>query len=69
LTYAIAKKNNHISRINIPDNYKIGINSPKLHLGIKRYNAEVGHKNVIIFIYKMENITLDRLFRNGKRFL
>jgi hypothetical protein len=29
LSYAITKKNKHISRINISDNYKIVINSPE----------------------------------------
>jgi hypothetical protein len=36
LIYAITKKIKHISRINISDNYKIVINSPKVHFGIKR---------------------------------
>jgi hypothetical protein len=35
----------HISRINISDKYKIVINSPEVHFGIKRQHAEVGHKN------------------------
>jgi hypothetical protein len=33
--------------------YKIVINSPEVHLGIKRQHAEVGHKNLIIFSYKI----------------
>jgi hypothetical protein len=37
-------KNKHISRINISDNYKIVIYLPKVHFGIKRQHAEVGHK-------------------------
>jgi hypothetical protein len=65
LTYAIIKKNKHISRINISDNYKIVINSPEVHFGIKRQHAEVGHKNLIIFIYKNH---LDR-FCNKKQFI
>jgi hypothetical protein len=36
LIYAIAKKNKHISRINIFVNYKIVINSPEVHFGIER---------------------------------
>jgi hypothetical protein len=36
LSYAFSKKNKHISRIIISDNYKIVINSPKVHFGIKR---------------------------------
>jgi hypothetical protein len=35
LTYAIIKKNKHISRIIISDNYKIVINSPEVHFSIK----------------------------------
>jgi hypothetical protein len=35
LSSAITKKNKHISRINIYDNYKIVINSPEVHFGIK----------------------------------
>jgi hypothetical protein len=52
LIYAIIKENMHISRINISDNYKIMINSPEVYFGIKIQHAEVGHKNLIIFIYK-----------------
>jgi hypothetical protein len=36
LTYAITKKNKHISRINLSDKYKIVINSPEVHFGITR---------------------------------
>jgi hypothetical protein len=36
LSYAFSKKNKHISRIIISDNYRIVINSPKVHFGIKR---------------------------------
>jgi hypothetical protein len=35
-TYAITKKNKHIWRIIISDNYKIVINSPEEHFGTKR---------------------------------
>jgi hypothetical protein len=52
LCYAITKKVRHISRINISDNYKIAINSPEVHFGIKRQYAEVGHKNIVIYSYK-----------------
>jgi hypothetical protein len=65
-SYAFSKKNKHISRINISDNYKIVINSPKVHFGITRYHAEVGHKNLIMFSYKNH---LDRFCRKGKQFL
>jgi hypothetical protein len=66
LSYAFSKRNKHYSIINISDNYKIVMNSPKVHFGIKRYNAEIGHKNIIIFSYKNH---LDRFCRNGKQFL
>jgi hypothetical protein len=36
LSYAITKKNKHISRINISESYKIVITSPKVHFGIAR---------------------------------
>jgi hypothetical protein len=35
LSYAFTKKNKHISRINISDNYKIVINSLEVHFSIK----------------------------------
>jgi hypothetical protein len=66
LSYAITKKNNHISRINISGNYKIVINSPELHFGIKREHAKVGHKYLIIFSYKNH---LDRFCINRKQFI
>jgi hypothetical protein len=52
LSYAFTKKIKHISRINIYNKYKIVINSPEVHFGLKRQHAEVGHKNIIIFSYK-----------------
>jgi mRNA-degrading endonuclease YafQ of YafQ-DinJ toxin-antitoxin module len=36
LIYAITTKSKHISIINISVNYKIVINSPEVHFGIKR---------------------------------
>jgi hypothetical protein len=42
------------------------INSPKVHFGIKRQPAEVGHKNLIIFSYKNH---LDRFYINIKQFI
>jgi hypothetical protein len=66
LTYAIIKKNKHISRINIYDNYKIVINSPEMNFFITRQHAEVGHKNIIIFSYKNH---LDRFSINRKQFI
>jgi hypothetical protein len=52
LIYAITKKNNHNSRINISGDYKIVIISPEMCLGITRQYAKVGCKNLIIFSYK-----------------
>jgi hypothetical protein len=66
LSYAFTKKNKHISRINISENYKIVINSPELHFGIKRLHSEVGHKNLFIFSYKNH---LDRFYINTKQFI
>jgi hypothetical protein len=66
LIYAIAKKNKHISRINIYGNYKIVINSPKVHFGITRQHAEVGHKNLTIFSYQNH---LDKFCLNRKQFI
>jgi hypothetical protein len=58
LTYAITNKNKHISRISIYVEYKIAINSPRVHFGITKQHEEVGHKNENIFSYKNH---LDRL--------
>jgi hypothetical protein len=66
MTYAIIKKNKHISRINIYDNYKIVINSPEVYFSINRPHAEVGHKNITSFSYKNH---LDRFCINGKQFI
>jgi hypothetical protein len=52
LTYAITKKNKHNSRINISGIYKIVINSPEVHFGIKRQHAEVAHKNHYFYLQK-----------------
>jgi hypothetical protein len=41
LTYAIAKKNKHNSRINISGNYKIVINSLEVCFGITRQYAKI----------------------------
>jgi hypothetical protein len=60
------QENKHISRIYIFGNYKIVINSPEVHFGMKRQHAEVGSKNLIIFSYKNH---LGRFCRNGKQFL
>jgi hypothetical protein len=49
LTYAITKKNKHISGKIISDNYKIVTTSPKVHVAIKRQFAKVVYKNLIIF--------------------
>jgi hypothetical protein len=53
LTYAIAKKNKHISGITIFYHNKIVINSLEVYFGITRKHAEVGRKNIIIFGYKI----------------
>jgi hypothetical protein len=66
LTYAITKKNKHISRINISGNYEIVINSPEVHFGTIRQYAGVRHKSLISFGYKNH---LSRSCRNGKQFL
>jgi hypothetical protein len=66
LTYAITKKNKNISRINIYVNYKIVINSPRVHFDRTRHHAEVGHKNLIIFSYKNH---LDKFCINRKQFI
>jgi hypothetical protein len=52
LGYAFTKKIKPISRINISDKYKIVINSPEVHYGIKRSHAEVEHKNLIFLLQK-----------------
>jgi hypothetical protein len=65
LTYAFTKKNKHNSIIITYDNYKFVINSPEVHFGIERHHAEVGHKNLFIFINKNH---LDRFCINRKQF-
>jgi predicted NUDIX family NTP pyrophosphohydrolase len=66
LGYSFTKKIKHISRINASDKYKIAINSPEMHLGIKRQYAEVGHRNIIIFSYKSH---LDIFCINREQFI
>jgi hypothetical protein len=66
LGYVFTKKIRHISRITISDKYKIVINSPEVHFVIKRQHAEVGYKNLIIFIYKNH---LDRFYIKRKQFI
>jgi phage gp36-like protein len=66
LSQAITNKIRHKTRLNISARYKIVINSPEVHLGIKRSHAEVKHKNLIIFIYKNH---LDRFITNTKQFI
>jgi hypothetical protein len=46
----LQRKSKHISRINIFGNYKIVINSPEVHFGIKRQHTEVGHKKSNYFL-------------------
>jgi hypothetical protein len=53
----------HILRINTSVHSTIVINSPELQPGITRPHAEVGHKNIIIFIYKNH---LDRFLHKWK---
>jgi hypothetical protein len=66
LGYPFTKKTKHNSRLNTSDKYKIVINSPEVHFGIKRPHVEVGHKNIIIFSYKNH---LDKVCINGKQFI
>jgi hypothetical protein len=66
LGYANTLKIKHISRINIFDNYKILINLPEVHLGIKASHAEVEHKNINMFSYKNH---LDIFIINTKQFI
>jgi hypothetical protein len=66
LSYSFTKKIKHISRINTSSNYTIVINSPEVYYGIKRPHAEVGHKNIIVFIYKNH---LGRFCINRKQFI
>jgi hypothetical protein len=66
LGYSFTKKIKHISRITTSDNYKIVINSPGVYFGIKRQHAEVGHKDIITFIYKNH---LDGFCINRKQFI
>jgi hypothetical protein len=40
----------HKLRINISDHPKIMINSPEVCFGITRQHAQVGHKNINIFL-------------------
>jgi hypothetical protein len=66
LGYSFTKKIKHNLRINTSGKYKIVINSSEVHFGIKRPQAEIGHKNIIIFIYKNH---LYRFCINGKQFI
>jgi hypothetical protein len=65
LRYAITKKIKNISRTNICDKYKIGINSLEVHLDIKRSHVEVEHKN-LFYGYKNH---LDGFSINTKQFI
>jgi hypothetical protein len=56
----------HILRITTSDHATIVINSPEVKLGLTRQQAEVGHKNIIIFSYKNH---LDRFCIKGKQFI
>jgi hypothetical protein len=56
----------NILRINASDHSKIVINSGEVELDITRPHAEVGHKNMFIFSYK---IHLDRFYINKKQFI
>jgi hypothetical protein len=53
LSYIFTKKIRHISRINISDKYKIMVNSPEVHLGIKRSHAEVEQKVYLVLATKI----------------
>jgi ABC-type antimicrobial peptide transport system ATPase subunit len=56
----------HKLRIIISDKPKMMINSPEVCLDITRQHAQVGHKNINIFIYKNH---LGRFYINGKQFI
>jgi hypothetical protein len=56
----------HKLGINISVKPKIMINSPEVCFDITRKHAQVGHKNINIFIYKNH---LVRFCRNGKQFI
>jgi hypothetical protein len=51
--------------MNTSDHPKTVIKSPEVHLGIKRQNAQVGHRNINICSYKNH---LGRFYINGKQF-
>jgi hypothetical protein len=53
-------------RINISVKPKIMIKSPEVCFDITRQQAQVGHKNIIIFSYKNH---LGSFCRNGKHFI
>jgi hypothetical protein len=65
LTYASKKKNKHISRINIYDNYKIVINSSKEYFSITRQHAELATK---IKLFLSTKNYLGKFFINRKQF-
>jgi hypothetical protein len=52
LSYAFTNKIKHISRIHISDKYQIVINTPEVHFGKTRSDAEVEHKNLNLFSFK-----------------
>jgi hypothetical protein len=56
----------HKLRINISDKPKIMINSAEVGFAITRQHAQVGHKNINIFIYKNH---LGRFCIIGKQFI
>jgi hypothetical protein len=56
----------HKLRINISDKPEIKINSPEVCFDVKSQHAQVGHKNINIFIYKNH---LGRFCINGKPFI
>jgi hypothetical protein len=64
LRYAFTNKMRHKIRLNISDKYKIMIKLPEVHFGITRSHAEVEHKILIMFSYK---IHLDRFSINTKQ--
>jgi hypothetical protein len=66
LVYSFTKENMPKSRIIIPANPKIMINSQDVHLGITRQCAQVELKKINIFSKKNH---LCRSGRNGKTFL
>jgi hypothetical protein len=66
LGYSFTKQIKHISTINTSVKYKMVINSPGVYFCIRRQDAEVGIKNIIIFSYKNH---VDKFYINRKQLI